>query len=246
MGHPTRRSNADRFLAAFRTIEDLLTRDSERNGGNHRRTFGELIDGSGRPAVQHFRRELRELQELRNAIVHKATRDGRPIAEPHDDTVELIEGIAQRMAEPPPALSIAAREVIVCHPHDDVGMVAMRMRSRGVSTMPVLDRGEVVGLLTSDTITRWMAAELEAGRGLLETAPVREVLAHAEHPDEHAILPQSASAYEALALFRRGLEPGRTPRAVLITATGTETGRVQGVLTPADMPRLLELAGALG
>ncbi len=240
------RSNADRFLAAFRTIEDLLSRDAERNGGNHRRAFGELVDGSGRPAVHHFRRELRELQELRNAIVHKATHDGRPIAEPHDETVALIEGIARRMAEPPPALMIAARDVIVCHPKDDVAQVAMRMRARGVSTMPVVDHGEVVGLLTSDTITRWMAAELESGRGLLETAPVREVLAHAEHPDEHAILGPGASAYEALTLFRRGLEHGRPPRAVVITATGTDTGQIRGLLTAADMPRLLELAGALG
>jgi CBS domain-containing protein len=239
---PSPRSNADRFLAAFRRIEDLLGREPR----GARRSFGEMLDGSSRPAVQHFRRELRDLQELRNAIVHRSTNDGRPIAEPHPEAVALIETIAERIAVPPPALLCAGEDVLMCRPGDDVGEAAMRMRREGLSVMPVVDDGACVGLLTTHTITRWLAAGLERGHGLLETRRVREVLAHAEHPDDHAFLSQEASAYDAIRVFRLGLESGRTPRAVVITATGGERGAIRGILTPADVPRLLEVAGTLG
>lgn len=238
--------NAERFLAAFRQIEETLRRDEQ--GRSRRHSFAELVDYSRRPAVAHHRRALKDLAELRNAIVHRATGDGRPIAEPHDDTVALIENLALRIAEPPPALECASRTVIVCRPDDDVAQVARRMRTAGVAQVPVVESGALVGVLSTDTITRWMADALEGGDGhaVLRSRPVAEVLEHAEHPEELAVLAPTASVYEAISAFRQGLDRGRPLGALLVTTSGSRLGRVLGILTPADVPRLLEEAGALG
>lgn len=238
-------TNGERFLAGFRLIEEVLRRDED--GRSRRRSFAELVDDSRRPPVVHHRRELKDLAELRNAIVHRSTRDGRPIAEPHDETVELIEDLARKIAEPPPALSVASRGVIVCRPDDDVGDVARRMRSAGVSQVPVVEDGALVGVLSSDTITRWIAATLEdTGAGAhFASRPVHEVLDHAEHSDDSAVLGPNASVFDAIAAFRQGLDTGRPLHALLITSSGRRNGRVLGILTPADVPALLEQAGAL-
>ncbi|MCB0872589.1 MAG: CBS domain-containing protein [Actinobacteria bacterium] len=234
-------SNSDRFLAAFRSIEDLLTDETRGRGRTRRRPFAQMVDMSHRPAAREFKQDLRDLQELRNALVHMATRDGRPIAEPHDEAVELIERIARLMAAPPAALAGAVRDVMVCGPDDPLAATLERMNQRDVTTVPVIHRGRVIGLLTADTVTRWLGDAFQHSPRVASPR-VADVLDHAANRDAPATIAPHTSAVEAVEVFRGGLERGRAPRAVLVTSTGDEDGKVLGVLTAADVPRLVDLA----
>ncbi|MHB1317843.1 MAG: CBS domain-containing protein, partial [Anaerolineae bacterium] len=81
-------TNSGRFLLAFNRIEKRL---SEIGAVDEHRSFGEKLKAAARrePIVGHIQDELRELAELRNAIVH--TDRMVALAEPHPDIVAEIE-----------------------------------------------------------------------------------------------------------------------------------------------------------
>jgi predicted transcriptional regulator len=67
----------------------------------------------------------------------------------------------------PPGLQPFCHEVYTASPSDDIGSVVEKMETEDFSQMPVVDDGEVIAVLTSNTITRWVGAELhQGGEGL--------------------------------------------------------------------------------
>ena len=93
------RSNYDRFLNAYTSIERELKRLA---GSAHEQRFAELVRHAGQSnsAVRHYQEDLHELHDLRNAIVHDR-RGGTPIADPNAWAVNKIESIAAVLQTPP-------------------------------------------------------------------------------------------------------------------------------------------------
>lgn len=83
------------------------------------------------------------------------------------------------------------------------------------------------------------AACLEGGIGLVEEAPVRDVLAHTEDADNHRLVPRDATVFDALQLFDAYNERGKSLDAVLITHAGRREEQLLGIVTIYDIPRLL-------
>ena len=94
-------TNADRFLDAFKAIEDHLQRIV---GGTEQAAFVDLVTlaTQGDAAVREVADRLRRYARLRNAIVHNANdSQRRAIAEPRKDVVEDIEWIRLVVTKPP-------------------------------------------------------------------------------------------------------------------------------------------------
>ena len=62
---------------------------------------------------------------------------------------------------------------------------------------PVYENGRCVGLLTTNTIARWVAADL-GDDSKLDASTVRETLKYAEPRDEAVFLPRTISAAAAV------------------------------------------------
>lgn len=230
-------SNAERFLAAYSGIERKLR---ELGGADRNASFYALVDRAAERsrAVHQFRIDLKEYADLRNAIVHERS-DGHAIADPYEGTVGAIEEIRKMIEDPPRVLQVLHVSVQTCHGDDPVGSAARQMYDGDFSQLPVYEDGSFVALLTAETVARWLAACLESGIGLVEEAPVREVLGYAEDPDNHQLLSREATVFDALRLFDEYSERGKSLDAIVVTQAGRRDAKPLGIVTIYDIPRLL-------
>jgi predicted transcriptional regulator len=231
-------TNADRFLNAYRTLENHL-RETQR--ADRHDSFSVLLNESSNRAVQRYRFDLRRFGDLRNAIVHEPHHDGQPIADPREAAVEEFERIVERVTNPP-GLSPFMHDVYTATREDDIGHVIEKMETDDFSQMPIVDEEKgVTAVLTTNTIARWVGARLhEDGQGLLVTnTTVGDVLPHAEREDNYAFLARDASLYDAREAFQIEGALRQPPDAVLITHSGTPTESLLGIITPFDLPNLV-------
>lgn len=229
--------NVDRFLDAFSAIERLLRQVS---GESRSATFHQIVARAAdrNAVVRHFADDLREYADLRNAIVHER-RGSRPIAEPLPEAVAEIEAISARLYRPPQLHAHFRKKVLTCTVDDMLRVPLLRMRRGNYSQVPAYSDHKFVGLLTFETTARWLAAQLETNEGLWEEPRVKEVLAHAETSENVAFLTRTATVYDALDLFAKHQEVGRSLYAILVTESGKTNETPLGIVTPHDIPTLL-------
>lgn len=235
----------DRFLSAYNSTNRLIR---DRVGADKAKSFTACLAMSRRDRlVARFETDLREFADLRNAIVHSATR--HPIATPHLSVVESFERILELLSRPPTLLSIgtapgAPQEVTVCRPSDTIGRISSDMGRRLLSQLPVLAEEGIVGVLTTGTIARWLGAEFSSNSQdaeiVIGNVTVSEALRHAEDPDNFIVVDPRTSVVQCLDAFEGRMQQGRTLDAVLVTQDGTASKAPQRIFTSFDLPRLVQ------
>ena len=227
------------FLAAFNDIENHL-----RSVLNAKKSDGfswmvrlaerkHLIPDAHSEALQAF-------ADLRNAISHGAYNNFRPIAEPLPETVEQITRIRDLILDPPTALSVlGGQQVRLVAPEDPIRGALEVIRTTGISQFPVYDDEGYAALLTTNTIARWVAADLD-DNDHLDARTVAEVLDYAEHSDRAEFLPRDASAQEVVDAMTEPTREGVLPRAILLTEHGRTHQKPLRVIGGGDLGVLLD------
>jgi predicted transcriptional regulator len=188
--------------------------------------------------VSKFAPDLREFAELRNAITH-TRRENFVIAEPHDEVVKLIRQIRDLLYDPPRVSLLASPKPYYATPGTSIREVLETFAIRDFIRCPVIDKNTIVCLLTAKTLTRWVASnfnDLES----LRNARVSDVMRFSERQD-FAIAGRETDLFEVLDLFKRALRTGMHLQAVIITANGKPDGTLLGIITPSDLPRIVEI-----
>jgi len=101
----------------------------------------------------------------------------------------------------------------------------------------------LVGLLTSETIARWLGAMLAEGIGLLEEAHVETVLQYTEDHDHYQLVARRRSVVDVIEMFEDYTRRGKSLDAVIITQTGSREEMPLGILTIFDVPQLYAIVG---
>ncbi len=229
-------TNADRFLDAFKAIEDQLRRTV---GETERVEFVDLVAlaAQANAAVRDVADQLRRYARLRNAIVHNANdRRRRAIAEPRKDVVEDIEWIRLMVTKPPLLVSFLGAVVTVCLPTDPIRRAAQKMADGDFSQLPVYGDGQVIDLLTSEAIARWMTQQLTAGSPIDGETPVAEVVG-ADPGRGYRVVDRTITVTDALELFDDARQDGRILNALVVMRTA-RSRTVSGIVTVADFPKL--------
>jgi CBS domain-containing protein len=234
-------TNAERFLDAFARIERHLRRRLEADRSSV--GFSALVSRAVKShvLVGSNADDLKDYAELRNAIVHERSDDHHPIADPYVTTVEGIERLAELLESPPTALAvIGPKTVEMCSPHTTVAEAARLMRDGSFSQLPVADDGRITAVLTSETITRWMASAMDDQGGvILDDHTIAEALPHTENRDHHwQLLGRQSSVFDATRLFDHYSASGWFLDALLITDRGQSDQKLLSIVTMYDLPKL--------
>lgn len=228
---------SSRFLDAFTAIEKHLRTllDADRH-----MTFNEMVEKSARAdkGVRRLRSQLKDFGELRNFVVHEYRRD-QPTASPSAHAVERLQAIRDELLSPPRLIDLFRHQVEICSPIDPVGAAARKMHDCSFSQLPVYDGDRLVGLLTAETVARWLASRLAGGLGMLEEEAVEIVMRHEEGTHTYIMMARDATVEDALTAFDDHLHSGKSLDAIILTHSGRETERPIGIITVSDMPRLL-------
>jgi hypothetical protein len=89
-------------------------------------------------------------------------------------------------------------------------------------------------MLTAETIARWLGTMLDGNIGIVEEAPLSEVLAHTEDPVHHCVIvARTATVFEALDHFEHHARRGWSLDALVMTHGGDPNQHPLGILLRA-------------
>lgn len=229
-------SRAMDFISAFNEIETFLRVELSAKRSD---SFWWMVD---KAASKHWLSSdqaavLKDYGNLRNAISHGKFNDGKPIAEPFQETVDSINHIKSLLLDPPLALSVLEdQEVITLHPDDLITHLFELIRAKDVSQFPVYSDGHFVTLLTMNALTRWVA---EYFADIPKDARVHDTIKYIKKHEQAVFLPRTVSAQEAYDALAIPNKRGQTPRAIVITESGSKDQQPLRVISPRDLPALL-------
>jgi CBS domain-containing protein len=192
--------------------------------------------------ISRYYADLRQFAELRNVIVHER-RGNRVIAEPTDETVAEFRIIAAALTNPPRLLPQFTRDVRTREAREPVGLAVADMRAASFSQIPITRDGEVRALLTSETVVRWLASQLEIGLVSISETPIAVVFFHTKEDDEIYAVAGKISLHDALSLFEEYATHGKTLDALVIAPGGRRDRAPAGILTVYDVPEVLKSLG---
>lgn len=234
--------NSERFMAAYKGIETHLKHLLKTDNYV---TFKELVDRASYKSVivSHKSSVLRMCGDLRNAIVHEKQYNGHPIAEPCPEVVEELEEIHTRLVSPPPVEKKFLRHVETVSIEGSVADTLRIMNKNSFSQIPITDGNVVVGVMSSNTIARWLGKEILNDVFSLQETTNRTVMECAETKDNYEFFSRKKTYADALGSFDRATQQGKSLDAILITENGKSTEKLLGIITRFDVPELLSGLG---
>lgn len=231
--------NSDRFMAAFNSIESLL---STRLNRNQYISFFKLVDECSKfhADIRTFKNNLRMLGNLRNAIVHQRVDRIEIIAEPHDSTVELIEKIEREIKEPIKVLPTFSRAVTTFEYSNSLMDVLRVIKQSSFSQFPIYHNGKFKGLLTENGITAYIAHIVEQEIIDFNDTRLDDVVSLEESKNNFQFISRDTSLYEAKEYFKNSIGSFETVKldALLITHNGKKEEKLLGIVTAWDVVNL--------
>ena len=223
--------NARRFLDAYASIEhDLSTMARE----TRYIPFSQLLSMCAKHSwvVSHHQEELREFNELRNAIVHLRDSRNEIIAQPTDQAVQDIERLAKLLTGDDTLLQYASKPVKTVSLQDTIPSAYTLMKKLGSSKVPVYENGIYRGLLQMEDICAWA---MDGRDALLQ---VKDVLS-SSRKERVVFLNRGAKVMDAMASFEKALRLGAAAMAIIITENAERDQQPLGIVTVQDLPKML-------
>ena len=192
--------NSTRFLNAFVSIEEHLRKQTANNDGH--KSFSQMLRmvGKKEKSVRSLEYDLKEFAQLRNAIIHERAGD-EVIAEPNDLVVRAIEHAAEMITKPPTVFPLFQRNVITISPDTPLRKALKIMYSSGISKLPISTKERCIGVLTSNTITRWLGDCVEKDAIDLDHTPAEKALTFGRKKDRYAFASRNTDLFTAVDLF---------------------------------------------
>jgi len=230
--------NSERFLNAFVAIEKYLR---SKCGLDQWATFSQLIDVASKtmPEVRRYKDDLREYGELRNAIVHDNRGNSYVIAEPNTAAVDAIEKIRDLIKKPPVIFPLFKIAVLSHDMNDSIGNAIKEMTEKKFSQIPIISNGKFKALLTTDTVSRWLGANVADDLISLKETTIGHVLKFSEDPNNFHFMSKNTSLFKVLEFFDEFEKGGKRLEALLITDSGNQNDKIIGIITISDLPKLL-------
>lgn len=230
-------TNAERFVRAYNRIDASLRRQYDLSPSIG---FSEMIRRCAQKSayIHAVEDKLLDYARLRNAIVHQGVRE-EIIAEPHTDVVEETERIAEFITTPPNALETVATKDVVTVPHDrSLAEALALMYETGFYNLPVLKNGRLLGVLTNRLAVAELGRAVSEGKTLqfvAEELSAGSIVKDCRAGYHYEILGRNATLSDVLDAFERN----RKLPVVLITARGVAEDGILGIVTTADIPRII-------
>jgi predicted transcriptional regulator len=236
----------DDFLKLFVKIEMLLKGRLNRMADDHTGVT-QLIKqyNEANPLWSEHAKELRQLKNIRNILVHYRSQDGAYPFAVSPRSLDTIHDIHERLASPVPISSVCGKNVTTIAPDSPLSEVLTRAYKNAFSQFPVISNGCFRGMLTENAITRWLGNCAQRGITQPDMAGIKvlEVLREEEKNYRGRIfrfVRSDRPVDEVMALF--ALHP--MLEVVLLTGTGRSgTEPLQGIVTEWDAARFSKPQG---
>lgn len=225
---------AERFISAYNRIDQKINfKDKE---GRKDSFYQALIKAKDKnPVIRNNLSLLSKYGDLRNAIVHEKTRANYTIADPHIETVEKIENIAEQITAPKKVIPTFKKNVQSFQTNDTLVEMLNAVDKENYTQFPVYDKNNFEGLITENGLARWLAKTADKDLFSLRETTLKEVLSNEEETYNYKFVNRNTNVYEIEDLFKDTLHNKRFLDALLITENGRETEKLLGIITTWDV-----------
>ena len=216
---------------------------------------GELEDKyAGRPRtgnsiVMHYladresvpvKDKLNFCREVRNLLTHNGDAQGDPLIEPSEALIEELKQIIEYAKRPPLAIHFMTprAQLLTADLGQRVYEVMRSMEKRGFSHIPVIGKGEFVGVFSIGTVFTYCARDMGDG-GIEKQTRVRDFSAWIpidKHVMEcYGFIDENATYADVKWEFERIKRQEKRLAALFVTKTGSITEPLLGMITPWDV-----------
>lgn len=219
--------NVDRFIAIYNELDHYL------RNLLHRRewvSFKELVITASKfhRVVRKYREDLLQIADLRNILVHSFT--GKAIAEPTDYAIKIANRIKDLIISPPTVIPKFEKEVITVQSNEKIKDVIKRMKQNDFSKFPVYNGNHFIGLLTAETVVRWLATSMS-----INNTAAKEVISYAKHKDNYTFISKDTDLFQIAETFEIYHRNGKRLDAIIITNSGKMDELPIGIITIYDI-----------
>ena len=103
---------------------------------------------------------------------------------------------------------------------------------------PVIDKGSVTCLITAKTISRWLTSKKQSKVDINGTK-ISELVPFTEKTD-YCIIGENIDIISLVGMFKNSIKRGTYIQAVLVTKNGQPNSPLVGIITPSDLPLIIE------
>lgn len=178
---------------------------------------------------------IRLIASIRNILVHTKRETGY-IVMPTEELVEELRRVETRLTKPVKVIPRFQREVLAVAVEDNLSSVLEKVEKHSFSQFPVMRGTKYAGLITENSITRWLARnQKRSGDNInLNGVSVSDVIQLEEARQSWMIVGRQSSVDQVLWFFSKN----ETLEAVLIEEKFEKERRLLGIVTRWDVAQL--------
>ncbi|MBG9982004.1 CBS domain-containing protein [Aerococcaceae bacterium DSM 111020] len=235
-------TNYEKFLRAFNTLHETLGK--KLNQPNLQ--FGALLKVAEKnrdKVVMNYLSELDFYREFRNFLVHQATIEKPPVAEPNDFIIDEINDIIASIENPKKVYELFINEVIHFNMEDSLSTVLRVVNEKEYSQFPVFNNNELIGLVSENGITRFLAESVNDDIISIVETKVKDVIDQDEAKGSISIVNSNTLIHDVEEIFNKKLHEGNSFFAILVSNRGHKIEKpedIVGIITPWDLPIILD------
>lgn len=181
--------------------------------------------------------DLDILRRVRNILSHN--HKGKEFINIPISTIKMLEEILSELTNPPLVTHFASRGVVTCEIDDNIKDILALMVKNDYSQIPVLSNGTFKGLLTTNTIARWLGHRFNIDGIVDEENSIEQVLPHSESSKNYAFISRVSRLSDVIDFFSNEATTNNFFDALLITENGKETQKILGIITKSDLPKIV-------
>lgn len=234
--------NYQRFLQAFneleRVIQHRLKVDAKYNLGSLLRIAQQAHD---QLITSHYK-ELDFLRNFRNILVHEGIQAEGEIATPSDFLIEKIEFITMKIREAKKVKDLFRSPVISFKLEDTLHDVLQAVNQYGYTKFPVFAQDHLVGVVTDNGITKFMADQLQEDLISIKSVHLQSILELDKRKDSFMVVNEDTSIYDIDDIFTQKIKEGKSS-FILLMARDHQVDHpddITGIITPWDLPTIIE------
>lgn len=228
---------SEAFLKLYRVLEDEL---EQKYLGRKRAASSVVMEYLQDSESLPVRETLDLCREVRNILSHNPDMQGEPVIQPAEQLLRDLEQAIEYVRRPPLALDFATRpDQLLWADSGQRALEVMRaMEKRGFSHVPVLQRGELIGVFSMGSLFSYAIRDM-GEKGITPQTRIRDFLPYLpieKHVQEsYAFIDRGATYADVRIGFQRIKRGGKRLAALFITESGEENQPLLGMITPWDV-----------
>ncbi|MBY5950543.1 CBS domain-containing protein [Algoriphagus marincola] len=227
--------NAQKFLDHYNELDQLFAKAlNQADYFSFSQRIRELPQKNS--IVRRYKDDLYQLGNLRNAIAHQS-KGGIPIAEPFDETVQLIQKILEEFKNPKRVIPSFQFEVFTVTPDTLLIDLLSEMDKKDFSQAPILDdAGKVIEVISTNTIARWLFNQVKDENVILPNSKIRDLMPHIETKENYALISRNTTLYEAAEIYLKNSKEKKSQLdCLIITQNGKPSEKLMGIVCIEDI-----------